>query len=416
YNFQQVKKRISLVSREKHRTLQKIALDHWSQNTFYAQPPKHKVVKTMRLRLRGTKGQTLVGASLAPNSLLSELKTEIWQATGVTPERQLLKSGFPPKPIIANDSDSLLTAQLRDGDQLILEDCDPQAVIKTITSLRRTTPTQTMNSAEIPKDSETNINKTSIAKTISPLVNADLNSKPSVLSNKSSSMMSTISSDLIGSNQSTKSLNSIQTSDGAFLVVRFIQEMKDDNSCLFHSIGYVLEGTPDAVSKLRKIVAEEISSNPDFSEAILGKSRQSYIEWISQPKSWGGAIELSIFSKYYQVEIDSIDVATLRVDRFGEGQYDKRVFLIYSGIHYDAVALSFDLNAPSEFDQTSFGLTESEILKAAVDLAGILKKQRKFTDLANFSLKCGICKIGLKGQSEAQEHAMETGHTSFEEF
>ena len=33
-----------------------------------------------------------------------------------------------------------------------------------------------------------------------------------------------------------------------------------------------------------------------------------------------GAIELSIFSEYYQIELDVVDVQSQRIDRFGECQ------------------------------------------------------------------------------------------------
>jgi ubiquitin thioesterase OTU1 len=36
--------------------------------------------------------------------------------------------------------------------------------------------------------------------------------------------------------------------------------------------------------------------------------------------------------------------------------------------------------------------------------------------MANFTLKCEICKLGLKGQKEAQLHAMNSGHSSFSEY
>ncbi len=130
------------------------------------------------------------------------------------------------------------------------------------------------------------------------------------------------------------------------------------------------------------------------------------MSWIRQANSWGGAIELAIFSEYYQtgttfhydfvliVEIVSVDVSTCRMDRFGEGKYKQVVFVLYSGIHYDALALSPSLGASQEFDQTSFDITDPclpEYFEAAVKLAGEWKKQHKFTDLSNFTLKCAIC-------------------------
>jgi ubiquitin thioesterase OTU1 len=41
-----------------------------------------------------------------------------------------------------------------------------------------------------------------------------------------------------------------------------------------------------------------------------------YIDTISKPTSWGGAIELSILAKHYNTEIASVDVETGRIDRF----------------------------------------------------------------------------------------------------
>ena len=44
------------------------------------------------------------------------------------------------------------------------------------------------------------------------------------------------------------------------------------------------------------------------------------------------------------------------------------------------------------------------------------QKAGKFTDTANFTLKCLVCQRGLKGEAEAVEHAKSTGHTNFSEF
>jgi ubiquitin thioesterase OTU1 len=54
-----------------------------------------------------------------------------------------------------------------------------------------------------------------------------------------------------------------------------------------------------------------------FSAAFLGQANAAYAEWILQPKTWGGAIELSILSDYYSTEICAFDVATTRMDCYG---------------------------------------------------------------------------------------------------
>lgn len=127
--------------------------------------------------------------------------------------------------------------------------------------------------------------------------------------------------------------------------------------------------------------------------------------------------ELSIFSNHYNAEISSIDVETGRIDRFGEGKgYSSRAILLYSGIHYDAVALSPIPDAPPEFQTTLFPLDDSSVLRAAQELATRLRAKKKFTNTSTFDLKCVICQKGLKGEKEARAHATETGHTEFGEY
>ena len=36
--------------------------------------------------------------------------------------------------------------------------------------------------------------------------------------------------------------------------------------------------------------------------------------------------------------------------------------------------------------------------------------------MANFTLRCGACQLGLKGEKEALEHAKATGHANFQEY
>ena len=93
----------------------------------------------------------------------------------------------------------------------------------------------------------------------------------------------------------------------------------------------------------------------------LSRSRESYIEYILKPSSWGGAIELSILATHYNSEIASIDVETGRIDQFAPFSTSptpatptSRGVLIYSGIHYDAVSLAPMPDAPSDFHQTVF--------------------------------------------------------------
>lgn len=60
---------------------------------------------------------------------------------------------------------------------------------------------------------------------------------------------------------------------------------------------------------LRDKVADYILAHPGkYSEVILGDNPQRYTTRMRQMDTWGGAIELSILSDIYDVEISSIDV------------------------------------------------------------------------------------------------------------
>ncbi|KAJ2745804.1 ubiquitin-specific protease otu1 [Coemansia sp. BCRC 34301] len=153
-----------------------------------------------------------------------------------------------------------------------------------------------------------------------------------------------------------------------------------DNSCLFRALCHAL-GQPSLNPKrLRELVCHGILNNPElYSEAVLEKPAAEYCQWISQSTSWGGGIEMAILSETFSVEICSIDIQSLRTDRFGEGSFARRVILLYSDIHYDYVAFASSANAPRGFDQTEFGVVSGvdgdAILAAAVGLAAALRNR-----------------------------------------
>lgn len=193
-----------------------------------------------------------------------------------------------------------------------------------------------------------------------------------------------------------------------------------DNSCLFNAVGYVMEHDKNKAPELRQVIAATVASDPtQYSEAFLGKLNEEYCSWILDPEKWGGAIELSILADYYGREIAAYDIQTARCDLYGQGKnYAERAMLIYDGLHYDALAMSPSNDAPEEFDQTIFDnrRTIEHIEGLALNLAKEQQRQRNYTDTANFTLRCGVCQIGVIGQKEAMEHAKATGHANFQEY
>ncbi|RKF65888.1 Ubiquitin thioesterase OTU1 [Erysiphe neolycopersici] len=199
--------------------------------------------------------------------------------------------------------------------------------------------------------------------------------------------------------------------------------MPDDNSCLFRAFGSaVLPGDDKSMPELRSVVASVIQTEPDtYTKAVLEKSPDDYCRWIQTPNAWGGAIELGILAKYFDIEICSIDVETLRIDKFNEGRAN-RCILVYSGIHYDTIALSpvdaqhYNFQSTPELDQRVWDSRDTEILETAVELCRILQAKHYYTNTVKMRIKCKSCSKILYGEKDAAKHAQQSGHYDMEQL
>lgn len=206
--------------------------------------------------------------------------------------------------------------------------------------------------------------------------------------------------------------------------VLVLRVMPDDNSCMFRALGSAVLGDAlDGMNELRSIVAQTIQAQPDFyTEGMLERKPDDYCAWIQREDSWGGGIELSILSQYFDIEICSINVQDLRVDRFNEGKA-RRCILVYSGIHYDVIALNLVPGGDPEMDRKMFevariaGMDDEDggALEGARELCRVLQGRHYYTDTKGFSIKCGTCGWTGTGEKGATAHAMQTGHTDFGE-
>lgn len=206
----------------------------------------------------------------------------------------------------------------------------------------------------------------------------------------------------------------VETKDASTMVIR---EMPDDNSCLFNAVGYVLlDRSRSSAPALRRLAAQLVLSDPTYDEAMLGRPPSQYAARMSEPTCWGGAIELSLFARHFGTEIASVDVESGRVDVFGEGcDFGQRVFLLYSGIHYDALALTSS-SGDADYDQTVFSSKDDQVLIQALQVAQQARREHRYTNLARFTLRCEQCAEALVGERQAEAHATSTGHTSFVEY
>lgn len=208
-------------------------------------------------------------------------------------------------------------------------------------------------------------------------------------------------------------------SHGATLVLRV---MPDDNSCLFRALGTcVLGSSVDGVVELRDNVASAIQADPGrWNAGILGAVPDTYCRQIKSPDTWGGDIDIAILAEYWNICVRNISVQDGHVYSYNEGAPNMCI-IVYSGIHYDAVALSpsdppfTHASAPMEWDQKQFPTNDGIVLEKAKELVGVLRQRHYFTDTGHFAIKCGVCGWKGHGEREAEKHGMETGHASFEE-
>ena len=205
--------------------------------------------------------------------------------------------------------------------------------------------------------------------------------------------------------------------------VLILRVMPDDNSCMFRALSSAVLGSAlDGMTELRSVVAQTIQAKPEFyTKGMLEKEPTDYCKWIQREDSWGGGIELSILSQHFDIEICSLNVQDLRIDRFNEGK-STRCILVYSGIHYDVCAVSPFTGAEPEFDRKVFEVVrtgdeemDGGALEAARELCKVLQGRHYFTDTHGFSVKCNQCGQSGKGQDWAVQHARSTGHGDFGE-
>lgn len=99
---------------------------------------------------------------------------------------------------------------------------------------------------------------------------------------------------------------------------------------------------------MRQVIAQHVAGDKEtYNQAMLSRPNLEYCEWILRLDSWGGAIEVSILSNFYGMEICVVDIINAIIIRFGEDQnYGTRAFLLFDGIHYDPLHLEpFSVNS-----------------------------------------------------------------------
>jgi ubiquitin thioesterase OTU1 len=188
------------------------------------------------------------------------------------------------------------------------------------------------------------------------------------------------------------------------------RKIPDDNSCLFHAVSFLLQRR-ETPGELRRLIATNVQDHPaQWSSAILGKSREDYVNFILDSKKWGGQVELNILSSVMKTELACVDIQTGRCDAYGQGSgYQKRVYMLFSGIHFDAV--EFVDNSGQAVTMVDPG--NAKAMTEAKRLASTLRSQGLFVDQNTMKLVCNTCGFEMNGDFEARSHAGSSGHTNF---
>ncbi|KAH8351657.1 hypothetical protein KR059_010648 [Drosophila kikkawai] len=339
------------------------------------------------VKLKSKKGQFIV-KDLNENTTLGELKQKIATATAIQPPQLHVLVGYPPKPLDLSQQQEerdLKTVGINSGETLIVEEkAAPAAAPAAFANL---------------EDDE------ALARRLQAEEDAQ------------QQQLEAVAAGGIASQSQLSVAPTENGPNGDFNGILLKKVVPADNSCLFTSIRFVLNGKVDneGSEMMRHIIAQEVAANPqEYNDAVLGKSNAEYCSWIQKADSWGGAIEVAILSNYYGIEIDVVDIQNAIINRFGEDKnFGLRVFLLFDGIHYDPLYME---TAQSAAPATIFPVEEMGVYQQAEQLANEAKSSRQYTNVDKFTLRCMQCDVRLVGQAQAQEHAQATGHSRFGEI
>lgn len=305
------------------------------------------------VKLKSKNGQFIV-KDLELKTTLHEFKRRVSEATCIHEDKVHILIGFPPRPLdLSLDAEkrTLQTCGIQKGDTLIVEEkLQPSTSAESSSASK---PKETVQAIEENNMGEKLYNHLqmpsleddeALARRLQAEEQEELERLSSV--NQVAELQST------GNEQDRKesrsnlelSWNAAQIKFNGVLLKRVVPA---DNSCLFTSVRFVLNGKLDneGSEAMRCIIAQEVAADPQqYNDAVLGKSNSEYCTWIKKTDSWGGAIEVAILSKYYGVEIDVVDIQNAIINRFGEDKnYPVRVFLLFDGIHYDPLYMETDV-------------------------------------------------------------------------
>lgn len=94
-----------------------------------------------------------------------------------------------------------------------------------------------------------------------------------------------------------------------------------------------------------------------------------------------------------------VDIETGNHYVYGQKKgYNRRVYLLYDGTHYDALAMTANPSLPEELDETVFDPENDVMQPLARQIAQEARQKRQFVNMSKCSAMCGVCQTGFAGQ------------------
>ena len=188
------------------------------------------------------------------------------------------------------------------------------------------------------------------------------------------------------------------------------KDIPADNSCLFNAVNFAINQNADSPEIIRGIIASEIMANPqEYNSAVLDKEPEEYCKWIMKKETWGGGIELSILSKFFQIQIGVADIQHITIVQFGHN--NNCIYLHYNNIHYDVFYKEENGKVTGIFNTY-----DERVKNEIMDICLQLQKEQRYIDASMFSVECMQCGYLLPEQKDVIEHSKKTGHINFKQI
>ena len=194
-----------------------------------------------------------------------------------------------------------------------------------------------------------------------------------------------------------------------------------DNNCLFTTCAYLCEGLASeldlraAARRLRATCAQMVLADPDPSTRALmlgHETVESYGAWIRVESHWGGEPEVLMLAEHYDVEIVLTSCETCRSTTYSAGEPTSRIFILYTGQHYDPLVGFGSDGSQQEVRKFSRDVGFDSLAARAVEIAkehnAEMERRRKEKRVKR--LKCGGCGAIVADNAAFQAHCEEVEH------